>query len=871
MGDVSIGGVAGVLRERELELAALEAALDEAVGGAGGTVLLSGPAGIGKTSVVRAFLRAASGRARIRTGACEDLVTPRTLGPLRDAATEFPGPLQEALAGGDREGVHTALLAELSSPELPTVLVVEDLHWADDATLDVVRYLGRRIADLPAVLVVTYRDDELDVRRDLRQTLGPLAGGPVRRLSLAPLSRAAVARWAGGTNATTATLYSLTGGNPFFVSEVLAASGPQVPATVVDAVLARAQALGDGARRALEQLAVVPGRVELWLARALLGDLGAVGDAERRGLVEVTPQSVAFRHELARRAVEEAMPRTAQIELHARVLTALRDAGAQDPARLVHHAVAAGDDAAVAAYAPDAARRAARVGAQSQVVELYRHALERPDLLDDEELALAHQGYSTSLFHTRRYDDAVRAGERAVELRRRGTGPAATTALAEALASLALGQWSSLRPEEALVSGREAVALLDGVDLGLQHVFALTIVGSLLVGTDREQEALTVLDSALDAAARLGAPDAVPGARIFRGRARLLLGDPRGLEEIRDGLAAARNAEDHESAMLAYVNVAAVLWQPGRFAEMAAVIDEGERYARERDFPFYERILADYRRRLGGLLGDWDAAEQGLRELCDERQGGGLVDWFALPHLAALAVRRGREDAPALLAEARALVDRAPSVVMTAPVLTAELELAWLTGGSAPHDEAVAMLRRSPTGGRQRELAELARWTYRTGGPAIGSPAWPDEFAAGLRGDWATAAAGFRQLGAPYEEALELADSGEVEPTLQALALLDDLGAAPAAALVRRRLRELGAPSVPRGAQIATRANPAGLTRRQADILRLLARGGTNAEIADELVLSVRTVDHHVSAVLAKLGVPSRREAARVAARLELT
>jgi DNA-binding NarL/FixJ family response regulator len=152
----------------------------------------------------------------------------------------------------------------------------------------------------------------------------------------------------------------------------------------------------------------------------------------------------------------------------------------------------------------------------------------------------------------------------------------------------------------------------------------------------------------------------------------------------------------------------------------------------------------------------------------------------------------------------------------------------------------------------------------------VESPVWPEEFAAGLRGDWPAAAAGFRALGAPYEEALELAASDEVEPTLEALALLDGLDA-PAAALVRRRLRELGAHSVPRGAQSATRANPAGLTRRQADILRLLARGGTNAEIAAELVLSVRTVDHHVSAVLAKLGVPSRQEAARVAARLELT
>jgi DNA-binding NarL/FixJ family response regulator len=144
----------------------------------------------------------------------------------------------------------------------------------------------------------------------------------------------------------------------------------------------------------------------------------------------------------------------------------------------------------------------------------------------------------------------------------------------------------------------------------------------------------------------------------------------------------------------------------------------------------------------------------------------------------------------------------------------------------------------------------------------------PPEFALGIAGDWAGAAERWRSLGAPYERALELAASDRQPELLEALAVLDRLGAEAAATLVRRDLRRMGVSHLPRRPRPRTRANPAGLTDRQLEVLALLAEGLTNAEIADRLVVSVRTVDHHVAAILAKLGVGSRREAARAAATL---
>jgi len=142
-------------------------------------------------------------------------------------------------------------------------------------------------------------------------------------------------------------------------------------------------------------------------------------------------------------------------------------------------------------------------------------------------------------------------------------------------------------------------------------------------------------------------------------------------------------------------------------------------------------------------------------------------------------------------------------------------------------------------------------------GQAEPVPQAAEPFAAGLRGDWLAAAAEWEALGDPYATALELLESREPAATLQALELLDRLGAEPVAALARARLRELGvrAPRRPRA------RNAAGLTPRQLAVLALLREGRTNGEIADELVVSVRTVDHHVAAVLSKLGVRSRREA----------
>lgn len=293
------------LLEREPALEALAAALGEAAAGEGRIALVYGEAGIGKTSLVDHFTRAGAGSARALWGACDSLHTPRPLGPVYDIAPQAGPALREHLAAGaPPRAIFSAVLEELRRRP-PVVAVLEDLHWADAATLDLVKFLGRRIRQVPALLVLTYRDDELGPRHPLRIVLGDLATSrAVQRIPLAPFSVAAVRTLAAGQALDGTALHRQTGGNPFFVTEALASREAGIPPTVRDAVLARAARLSAAGRAALDAAAIVGAQVEPWLLAALVDDAaGAAEECVARGMLRAQGDLLAFRHELARQAV----------------------------------------------------------------------------------------------------------------------------------------------------------------------------------------------------------------------------------------------------------------------------------------------------------------------------------------------------------------------------------------------------------------------------------------------------------------------------------------------------------------------------------------------------------------------------------------
>jgi DNA-binding CsgD family transcriptional regulator len=359
--------------------------------------------------------------------------------------------------------------------------------------------------------------------------------------------------------------------------------------------------------------------------------------------------------------------------------------------------------------------------------------------------------------------------------------------------------------------------------------------------------------------------DVVAHSLNYLGYALLDLGDPGGAAHLRRSAEVARVASHYEYAQRAQTNLVEGLYRLGRFHELDQPLADGLTYAREYGFASHEYNLEAHRCMLLTLRGRWDEAEAGLRRLLAGDDPGVLAS-FGLSALGRLLARKGDPAAGPLLERAWRTATRTNSVQAIALAGIARVESAWLAGDHrAAAELARVPLDRTAGRGAERYRGELLRYLARCGHPVAAPAGCPPEFALGIEGDWAGAAALWRSLGAPYEHAVELASSGRRQELLEALAVLDRLGAAAAANLVRRDLRRMGVTRLPRRPRPRTRANPAGLTDRQLEVLGLLADGLTNAEIADQLVVSVRTVDHHVAAILAKLNVGSRREAARAA------
>ena len=711
--------------------------------------------------------------------------------------------------------------------------------------------------------MLTFRDDELDPRHPLQRLLGVLARCPVHRLELTPLSREAVRSLSAGTGADPEAVHRITRGNPFFVAEALASPRDAVPATVMEAVLARIGRLGDDCRQALDQLSVVPSHVSLDLAAALLGSrIDALAEAEPAGVIDVRPDGLSFRHELTRRAIERSLPALRRRRLNAAVVDALRAQSDREPARVMHHAVEASDVETILAVGPGAAREAESAGSHRQALAHYESMRPHLHRVPARDRAALFDGYGWELYNAHRFRDAVAAGREAAVLYEQLED---RVALGECLVRTSRHLFMAGETDEAERCARRSLAILGpaGDEAALAHASLYT--GAILALTDDPLGAERLLGRARELAGRSRRPDLSALALNYLGITRTELGDPSGLALLRRSVEVAIAAHRHEYAARGYCNLAEMLGRRGRLDELAAVVGEGLRFARERGFWSHAYNLEVHRCVALVRRGRLDEAETGLRELVEGVDDPGMLYAYSVPWLGRVLARRGDPAAGEMLAAAweRALRQRLLLGVAYAGLAWAEW--AWLAGEpEVARRVAGELLPRTAHPGGAPFRAELMRYLARAGLPAEPFEGCPEPWAAGLRGDWGAAADGWAAAGDPYEQALELVGSGEPEPTVQGLRILDALGAAAAADRAREHLRAMGT-RVPRGPRPATRANPAGLTDRQLAVLGLVSEGMTNAEIADRLTVSVRTVDHHVAAVLGKLGVRSRREAAAAA------
>ena len=855
------------LLERSNELSALGASLDEvAVGGHGRLLLVRGEAGAGKTALVRQFC-AGRRSTRVLWGSCDALFTPRPLGPFLDIARVAGGDLERvAKRGAQPYEVAEALLREFADPPA-SVVVVEDVHWADEATLDVLRIITRRIESLRALIVLTFRDDGLDRRHPLRILLGEVTVGKLAtRIEVGPLSLAAVARLAAPHGVDADELHRTTSGNPFFVTEVLAAAGAQIPDTVRDAVLARSARLGPGAAKVLEAVAIVPPHAELWLLEALVPD-SADGREECliAGMLRAEPGRVFFRHELARRAIEESLPAFTRIALHRRALATLagRSDMAPDWARLAHHAKAAGDADAVLQYATGAAENAASFGAHGESADHYATVLQQGTPLPAADHAALLERYAQECYLTDRNTDAIAALRSALDKYHEINDPRAE---GNVLWTMSNFLWCPGRVAEAEQAGRQSVALLERLEPGRELGLAYANLSFLARSALDIEEAVAWGIRALESAERLGDMEIHLAATASLAYADGIAGEIGAAERLERAFDLANEQGLVDAAGWTSLLIAQLLIFHRSYADANRAIARALKYCSERGLELYRHYGLAFRAWAELDQGRWAEAAESAEQVLRARRASTMPTIVGLMVVGRLRARRGERDPWSLLEEARALAEPTGELPRIGPVAVACAETAWLEGRPAAiktvTDAAFELsLRRSDSWLR----GELALWRRRAGIREEIPPGIAEPYVFQIAGDWERAAQLWTQIGCPYEAALALADAEKEEPLRLALADLQKMGARPAAAIVARKLRDLGAQGVPRGPRTASRANPAGLSLRELQVLELVAIGLRNGQIAERLFLSAKTVDHHVGSILRKLGVSSRTEAASVA------
>lgn len=853
------------LLERETAVADLHRYAREAASGDGRCVLVAGEAGVGKSVLVEQLAEEVS-EAQWVWGICDGLATPRPLAPLTDLADGLGSHVQRLVAAdAERDVLFRAVLNELQRGDHLVVVVVEDLHWADEATLDLLRFLTRRIRTSPVLVIVTFRVDEVSHGSVVGQALGDLARLRwSRRVELGCLSAVAVRELSAESPLDALKLFQLTGGNPFYVCEVLDSGVHEVPRSARDAVLARVGRLTKSAADTIATACLLGRRVDPdLLTRSADGGDDALDELLSTGLLVEDETGLRFRHEIVRLAVEGQLPAHRKRAAHARIFAALDVAALTDDARLAFHAEGAGDQEATLRHAMRAAERASALDSHREATAQYERALRSVARVDTDHATaaelLTRLAQEASLGD--RWQAAADADEQAIALWRRLENPGRE---GQCLGHYAMALKYLCRGAEALAAAEEAVIVLDRRGATADRAAAYSTLATLLMMHNQMAAAVQAAEQALRLGRGVNAHGVVADALNTLGCA-AADSDPAWIELVRQALEIALSHQLKPQASRAYHNLCSLLTDQYRFAEADQYYADGLGYCEEHDINTFTQCLRATRTVVFQHCGRWDECVELSERLLAESDTSPLNRIGPHTRIGTVRARRGSDDVWSSLDAAHEAVQGTGQPAYVAPVVLARVEAAWLEGRLDEARTHVSEIVGAPNDLDPWTRGETRVWLRRLGVPAQMPGPVAEPYALQLAGETHAACTSWDDLDCPYAAALVLLDSEHEGDVRAALERFDRLGASAASSLARQRLRELGASVVPVGPRRSTRSDALGLTRRERQVLELIRAGQSNADIARTLVISQKTVEHHVSSMLTKLDVDNRGAAVTAA------
>ncbi|HXD77877.1 MAG TPA: AAA family ATPase [Puia sp.] len=855
------------LIERTTPLTALHEKFKDMTAGEGHCIMISGEAGMGKTALARAFCQEHRHHAKIYQGTCDALFTPRPLAPFYDIVWQIWGDEWNKAGADDRVALFAEFFHRFDQQAGPSLIVFEDIHWADEATLDFIKYLARRIAHLRCLFILTWRDEEIHGHHPLRQLLGQLPPHAFTRLALTPLSRVAVEQLAAEKGWRGEDVYDISGGNPFYVREILASYSPGIPDNVKDSILSVYDRFDAKAKQVGELLSVLPTGLETHYLEKLEPDYAAaLAPCIETKIILLKDNRLSFKHELYRRTIESSLSPFTRIALNKKVLDAFL-AGFEargEIERIIHHAKNANDHELVVRFAPVAAAQAAALGAHVEALKLFYSAIEYHNGKDKATLVGFYESYAYECHLTNRVQEAIIYQQKATNIWKEKGDP---EKMGNNLWFLSRLWWFDGNRRQAECCAREAIDTLIDRPASRAKAMAFSNMAQLKMISDQTIECIYWGDRAIEMAKNLGADDILSHAynNVGSVRMRLVASHQRGLDLLRLSLDIALRHSFHEHAARAYSNLASNSILLKDFAFAARILDEGIRYCEQRELDSWRNYMLSWQSKLLLDTGRWKEACAVAELLVGNEFQASIVKIGALIVIGTVKLRCGEPDAMQFLADAKSKAFESMELQRILPALTALLEAEWITGKAlvekAAIEYAIGLLSQ---GGTLRESSEFDFWLFKTRRQQVPLLDAGDTYRAGEQA--IGSAARWEQLGCPYEQALLLSEGNEEEKR-QALGVVQRLGATAVFEKLRFDMRQSGIRSIPRGSRKSTLDNPAMLTERELGVLALLREGLPNKEIGSRLYISAKTVDHHISAILFKLEVGSRSAAVREAVR----